>query len=154
MTPLAVPIAAADTHELRQRVLRPHQRIAEMDYPGDHDATTAHFGCHGDGELVAIGSIYREPRPGGDPDGWRIRGMATAEGRRRAGLGKSVLAACVAHARDHGATEVWCNARRGARALYERAGFIIVGDEFELPGIGPHFLMTLRENLGRDAKTR
>jgi predicted GNAT family N-acyltransferase len=143
---IAERIAAADTHMLRHRVLRPHQTIAEMDYPGDHDATTAHFGCDVDGELVAIGSIYREARLDGDPGGWRIRGMATAEGRRGTGLGESVLAACIGHARSHGATEVWCNARRGARAFYERAGFVTVGDEFEPPGIGPHFVMTLREN--------
>jgi predicted GNAT family N-acyltransferase len=39
---------------------------------------------------------------------------------------------------------VWCNARTPARAFYERAGFRTVSDEFELPEIGPHYVMELR----------
>jgi hypothetical protein len=38
---------------------------------------------------------------------------------------------------------VWCNARTPARGFYERAGFAVEGEEFELPEIGPHVLMTL-----------
>ncbi len=36
---------------------------------------------------------------------------------------------------------MWCNARSGARTFYERAGFCVEGEEFEIAGIGPHFLM-------------
>jgi hypothetical protein len=36
---------------------------------------------------------------------------------------------------------VWCNARSPARGFYEREGFTIEGDTFEIAGIGPHFLM-------------
>jgi predicted GNAT family N-acyltransferase len=38
---------------------------------------------------------------------------------------------------------VWCNARTPARSLYERAGFTVASDEFELPEIGPHLVMEL-----------
>ena len=41
---------------------------------------------------------------------------------------------------------VWCNARINAVAFYKKEGFKIIGDEFEIPDIGPHFLMA--KNLG------
>jgi hypothetical protein len=37
---------------------------------------------------------------------------------------------------------VWCNARTPAAGFYGRAGFATEGEEFELPSIGPHFLMS------------
>jgi predicted GNAT family N-acyltransferase len=37
---------------------------------------------------------------------------------------------------------VWCNARTPAVGLYAREGFAIEGEEFELPEIGPHVVMT------------
>ena len=145
VNPIAVPISADATHLLRQQVLRPHQSLAEMEYPGDRDPTSAHFGCFVDDELVSIGSVYREAREGGDGE-WRLRGMATAPQQRSRGLGGAVLASCLAHATANGRVVVWCNARTGARSLYERAGFEADGDEFEPPEIGPHVVMVLREN--------
>jgi predicted GNAT family N-acyltransferase len=53
----------------------------------------------------------------------------------------AVLESLVRHAVDRGASRVWCNARTPARSLYERAGFSVVSEEFELPDIGPHLVM-------------
>ena len=53
--------------------------------------------------------------------------MATRPNARGRGAGTSVLQALVQHAMDHGATRVCCNARTGARTLYERAGFVWEG---------------------------
>jgi len=36
---------------------------------------------------------------------------------------------------------LWCNARTSASGFYTRLGFAVVGEAFELPGIGPHHLM-------------
>ena len=55
-----------------------------------------------------------------------------------------ILAALLAHALDRGATRIWCNARTPALSLYERAGMRAVSAQFELPLIGPHFVMELR----------
>lgn len=75
--------------------------------------------------------------------------MATAAHARGRGAGAAVLDALVRHAAARGATRVWCNARTPARSLYERAGFTVVSDEFELPEIGPHFVMELRIKRAR-----
>jgi hypothetical protein len=38
---------------------------------------------------------------------------------------------------------VWCNARTPAVGFYEKLGFSTIGEEFELPPIGPHYLMEI-----------
>ena len=130
-----VPIA--ETRPLRQAVLRPHQTLEELaghEPPGSY--AVAAFGAEG---VVAVGFVV----PGGGPGSWRIRGMATAPEARGRGAGAAILEALVRHALDHGATRIWCNARVRARALYERGGFRVASDEFELPEIGPHYVMEL-----------
>ena len=90
---------------------------------------------------MGIVSLYREARPGGPADGWRIRGMATEPDVRGAGYGAALVAACVEHAAAAGGGELWCNARMGAVGFYRRMGFDAVSDEFDIPDIGPHMVM-------------
>jgi GNAT superfamily N-acetyltransferase len=109
-----------------------------------------------DGEVVAIASLYLEPRPADTPGGaeragdhdagtaWRLRGMATDPSLRRQGAGARALDACERHAREHGGTLLWCNARTEAVAFYEANGWEILGDEFDIPTVGPHFVMEKR----------
>lgn len=125
---------------LRQRVLRPHQTVAEQVYEGDDAPGAAHFAAYDDaGEVIGIASIT----PEGGPGAWRVRGMATDPSKGRGtGAGGALLLAALDHARAAGATRVWCNARTPARGFYERYGFAIEGEEFELPQIGPHFVMS------------
>jgi GNAT superfamily N-acetyltransferase len=136
-------IAAADTHPLRLAVLRPGLPPEEAAFPGDDDPATAHFGAFVGGRLAGIASLYREPRPGGPSGagGWRIRGMATLPEARGRGLGRALLDACVAHAGAQGGSEVWCNARTVAVEFYAAAGFDVVSEQFDIPGIGPHLVM-------------
>jgi GNAT superfamily N-acetyltransferase len=129
----AIPIA--QTRGLRQSVLRPHQTPDEL---AAHEAADAFaVGVFTDEALVAVGFVA----PEGGPGAWRIRGMATAPEVRGRGAGAAVLDALVGHALDQGATRIWCNARTPARPFYERGGFQVASDEFELPQIGPHYVM-------------
>ena len=128
-----IPIAA--TRPLRHEILRPHQTLAEL---AEHEPADAFaVGVFAGGELISVGFAA----PDGNPGSWRVRGMATAPAARGRGAGTAVLDALVTHARERGATRVWCNARTPALSLYERAGFAVASDEFELPQIGPHFVM-------------
>lgn len=139
------PIPAAATRPLRQTLLRPGAPAEQSVYPGDDDAPTVHFGAHvTGGGLVGVASLYREARPGADhPEApaWRLRGMAVASERQRAGVGAALLAACVAHVEGAGGTELWCNARVPAVGFYERAGFETVSPVFDIAGVGPHVVM-------------
>lgn len=135
-------VKAAEVRPLRRAVLRPHQRPEELVYPDDDGPDTLHTAGYLDGLLVATASVYREPPPGGpDTNGWRLRGMAVLPEYRGKGYGAQLLEACIAHALERGGTQMWCNARSTAAGFYRALGFEAKGEEFDLPGIGAHYLM-------------
>jgi ribosomal protein S18 acetylase RimI-like enzyme len=133
-------VSLEQTRALRQAILRPHETLEQL--AADEPAGAFAVGAFDHSELVAVGLIA----PDGGPGAWRVRGMATAPHARGVGAGTAVLDTLVKHALEHGASRVWCNARTPARSLYERAGFRVISDEFELPRIGPHFVMERRTN--------
>lgn len=118
-------------------MLRPHQALGEL---AEHEMPGAFAVGAFDGErLVAVGFVG----PEGEAGEWRVRGMATVPEARGRGAGTAVLGALLEHAGARGAGRVWCTVRTPALSLYERAGFRVVGDEFEVPEIGPHLMMEL-----------
>ncbi|HEX2042482.1 MAG TPA: GNAT family N-acetyltransferase [Acidimicrobiales bacterium] len=136
------PVGAGDVRPLRHSILRPGRPWEETAFPGDADPDTVHLAAFDGDRLIGIASLYREPRPG-EADGWRLRGMATAVEARGQGAGRALLAACVALVAAQGGGELWCNARTPAVGFYRAAGFSVVSDEFDVPGIGPHVVMSL-----------
>ena len=134
-------VSAEEVRPLRHRVLRPNQAFEETIYPGDDLADTVHLGIFDGKRLVGIASLYREDRAGGPNPGWRLRGMATDSDVRGAGFGASLLVACVERVAMAGGAELWCNARMTAAGFYRPAGFEVVGEEFDVPDIGPHVVM-------------
>lgn len=126
------------TRPLRQAVLRPHLTVEEMVDSEPPDAFAAGAFAQ-DGRLVAVGLVG----PEGEPGQWRVRGMAAAPELRGRGAGTAVLQALLDHARAHGAREVWASVRTPARTLYERAGFYVDSEVYEVEPIGPHVLMRL-----------
>jgi GNAT superfamily N-acetyltransferase len=128
-------ISLAETRPLRHAVLRPHETLESL---ARHEPSNAFAVGVFQGEaLVAVGFVA----PDGEKGAWRVRGMTTSPGARGNGAGSAILETLVGHAVARGASRVWCNARTPARPLYERAGFRVISDEFELPEIGPHFVM-------------
>ncbi len=134
-------ITAAETRPLRHAILRPSQPPDECVYRLDDEPASGHFGAFEDGELIAVASIYRQSDTEGDPLAWRIRGMATREEHRGRGHGGALLAACLRHAGERGGKRVWCNGRSTVLGFYSRFGFVVRGEEFEISGLGPHFVM-------------
>lgn len=138
-------ISAAATRPLRAAILRPGQPPETLRYPGDDADDTTHFGAYSRGELVGIASVYREAMSGADDaDAWRLRGMATAAAVRGRGYGRMILDRCVEHVADRNGSVLWCNARTSAAGFYEASGFATMGGEFDIPGIGGHFVMLRR----------
>ena len=150
------PVEPQLTHALRQRILRPHQPLAEMHYDGDDDAETVHLAAfEGDGEPLGVVSLYRRPMPddGGDGD-WQFRGMAVDAPRQRAGLGRLLMAACFDHARARGGRRLWCNARLTAAGFYQVLGLARRGEIFDPVAIGPHVVMSADLGPGPAPATR
>lgn len=134
-------ITAADTRPIREVVLRPGLPASESIYPGDDAPSTIHLGVFEEGTLLGVATFMLDPCPtsGGESD-WRLRGMATLARARNRGLGGRLLADGIERVRVAGGRLVWCNGRVTARAFYERHDFRAVGEAFESPHSGWHFL--------------
>ena len=135
-------ISASATRPLRAAILRPEQPEHELVYPGDDDAASLHVGAFDSaGNLRGVATLLPQspdddaPADAGD---WRLRGMAVVPEARRGGVGAALLAACEAHAIAHGGQRIWFNARVDALAFYQALGYTVIGDPYDLPGIGLH----------------
>lgn len=144
-------INAEDTYPLRQKVLRPHQSVKECQYQGDHDDMTAHFGAFSKNklvDLVGIVSIYKAQSSQLELfldhpclESWQLRAMAVSHLVRKKGYGLELLTKAEVYATLQGATYVWANSRINAIRFYQKAGYSLLGNEFEISGIGSHYLI-------------
>jgi GNAT superfamily N-acetyltransferase len=127
-------------------VLRPGRAVHDMALPDDDEPSTVTFAAVGDaGAVVGCVRVSSDGPPPGLGDGgapaWRLRGMATRQDLRNAGIGSLVLGRAIDYVADQGGGLLWCNARVPAVGLYRRAGFVEHGDVWEEPEIGPHVVM-------------
>ena len=135
-------IKPVETHDLRQRVLRPAQAIEEMEWSLDRADGSFHLGAEENDRLISIASFLRERcelLPGSHQ--YRLRGMATDQDHRAKGIGTALLRSGLEHLHHLQADLVWCNAREGAFGFYESEGFTSQGRAFLIESIGLHHLM-------------
>ena len=124
---------------LRHAVLRPGLPAASAAFDGDVAPDTRHFGAFDGRTAIACLSFMRRDRDG---EAYQLRGMATAAAVRGAGVGRALLRfADEALAAETGIRGLWCNARVESIGFYERVGWRVVSDVFEVPGVGPHRVM-------------
>ena len=138
-------IKAADTLTLRQQILRPDGDLPGCQFPGDTDSATRHFGAYLDSTLVGIVSVYEQVCPELGKYGYQLRAMAVSESARGKQVGLKLLAVVEEAAFAAGADCIWANARLGALGFYEKAGYQVLGDEFDIEGVGAHILV-FKEN--------
>ncbi len=155
--PITRLIPAEATRILRGAILRPGYPLSASVYDGDDAPDTFHMGLSLGAELVGISSFYSEPMPDAyamqvrledaallEGHHWRLRGMAIDEGYQGKGYGKILLRAGLAHIAQNGGGWLWCNARSCAFDFYKSLDFRAWGEEFNIPDVGPHFVMTYR----------
>jgi ElaA protein len=117
------------TRELRRAVLRPHLSLTD-ELPGDDVPHAIHLAALDGDEVVGTCFIYREPCPWRPGPGWRLRSMATAPARQRAGIGAAVLAGAVDYIAERGGATLWLHARAGAVSFYARHGLLRHGEPY------------------------
>jgi predicted GNAT family N-acyltransferase len=120
--------------DLRHRVFCDEQGVApEADQDG-RDAEALH--------LVAVdhGRVAGTCRLIFDDGLVRLGRMAVEREQRGRGIGAAILETAERAARDAGAARMRLHAQTAARSLYERGGYVTVGDEFIEEDI-PHVTM-------------
>ncbi len=140
---VVVELAAEQTHDLRQRVLRVGTPSTDVAWAGDDLSTTLHLGVvDSDTTVVAISTWLESISPDVDRldgprhHGVQLRGMATDPAVRGQGVGALLLGAGIDRATQAGADHVWANARSAVLGFYATFGFLIVSDEFDSADTG------------------
>lgn len=136
-------ISSKDTLALRNEFLRPGKDISTCILEGDDAPSTRHFGAIDEaGNIVGIVSVYRKNHTAIEAENaYQIRAMATGSTCRGQGVGRSLLAAAEEHAKSEGSSWIWANARSSAIGFYAKSGYSFASSEFNIDGIGPHFLV-------------
>jgi GNAT superfamily N-acetyltransferase len=136
------PITADAARAVRHQILRAGLPRHTAMFPEDDNPRTVHLGAFDGDRLVAVATFFPEACPArpGVP-AYRLRGMATLRVWQGRGLGRALLAAGTRLVEGAGAGALWCHARTTARGFYEKFGFEIEGDEFDVPVSGKHYVM-------------
>jgi len=135
-------VKASETLVLRQAVLRPGFKVEACYFPGDEDKSTHHLGGFINDNLSGVVSIYKRSNEDVTHGvGYQIRAMATCESIRGKGVGLKLLVAAEQMIGHLKADYIWANARSSAIGFYVKAGYKVLGDEFHIDGVGPHFVV-------------
>jgi GNAT superfamily N-acetyltransferase len=130
---------------IRNEVLREGKLPPEgCRFPTDNVEGAFHLGYYQDGELVCIASFH--PQNYGDfgGTGYQLRGMAAIEKYRGRGFGSRLLNFGIVYLKGQRANYLWCNARKKALPFYLNIGFEVISPEFEVPVIGPHYVLYVK----------
>lgn len=131
------------TYPLRKEILRKGMTLSHK-MPGDEDKESLHIGLFFHEELACIGSFMKNKKEEFSGLQYQLRGMATSEKVQGMGFGKLLMKEAERMLYKDGVEVIWCNARTRATGFYVKLGYKIVGEEFEVPEVGPHVVMFKR----------
>jgi GNAT superfamily N-acetyltransferase len=126
---------------LRHAELRAGLPVETANFDGDAAPTTFHFGAFLQGETVGCASFMLNQYEG--LPAYQLRGMATRADLIGRGIGRSLLEFGQQTLLEQTPIRLlWCNARVPAIGFYEKQGWRVVSEVFEVPTAGPHRRMT------------
>ena len=137
-----ISIDAERIRPLRHTELRKGKDFSTTSYLRDHEEETFHMACIVNSKVVTCATFYPEKTDKiSAKNSYRLRGMATDLNFRRKGYARDLMMESFQKLKSCGADILWCNARLVAISFYESLGFKIIGDIFNIEGIGPHYYM-------------
>lgn len=138
-------IKVEDLLAIRNEVLREGRLTPdECRFPGDEKKEAFHLGYYVGDELACVASFHLQTYKDFPGVAYQLRGMATIEKYRSQGLGNQLVNFAIVYMRGQKVNYCWCNARKKAVRFYKSLGFEIISNEFEVPGIGPHYVMYVK----------
>lgn len=135
-------------YSIRNLVLWPHKRLEDCYIDTDHSDDAFHLGAFIDNELVCIASLFKQYNEKFSySNQYRLRAMATLPKSQNMGVAKSLINFACDKLQREGQELLWCDARIIARQFYQKSGFSILGESYEIPIIGTHYLMYKKLSL-------
>ena len=120
-------VSAADTFDLRRRVLRDGTRTTDVNFDGDETAIHLAVSDPASGEIIAISSWFQRNRQHQPINGLQLRGMASHPNYRGQGAAQALLRSGIELGRSLSVDEVWARARDTALNFYLAHGFVTSG---------------------------
>ena len=135
-------IIAQDTYPVRHQVLRSGKPIESCQFQGDELETTHHFGYYLNKQIIGVISLFEIDNDHlAAEKSFQIRGMAVLPSFQKQGIGEALVKEAEKFCTTQKADLIWFNARTSAVGFYQKMGYEILGPEFEIYDVGPHFLM-------------
>lgn len=135
-------IAALETYPVRHPVLRTKRPIETCRFEGDDLETTKHYGLFVKEKLVGVTTLMQSSNDlFENKHQFQMRGMAILSHYQGQGLGAHLIREIEKNMKNHESVVLWFHARLTAVPFYEKMGFEIKGNSFEIPEIGTHFVM-------------
>jgi ribosomal protein S18 acetylase RimI-like enzyme len=135
-------ISSHETLTVRHPVLRKGKPIESCHFDGDDLPTTKHFGLYENDKLEGIISLFKNNNPlFQDKFQAQIRGMAVLENNQGNGFGKALVEYSEKAVMLQNIDLIWFNARENAVGFYQKMGYEIIGNSFDIPDVGIHYVM-------------
>ena len=135
-------IASTETYPVRHIVLRAGKPIESCQFNGDELGSTLHFGYYLNNQIIGVISLFEIDNSHFIAQkSFQIRGMAVLPTFQKQGVGEALVKEAEKFCTTQKADLIWFNARSTAVGFYQKMGYEIVGSEFEIKEVGPHFLM-------------
>lgn len=135
-------ISSSATYPIRHRVLRPGKPLESCYFDGDDLTSTLHWGAFENDTLIGVASVFKTSHPDfPETTQYQLRGMAVLDTWQGKGIGHCLLE-MIEKDLGEAAVGLWFNARSHAVPFYEKMAYIRMGSEFQIPDVGPHYVMT------------
>ncbi|MFT5752474.1 MAG: ribosomal-protein-alanine N-acetyltransferase [Flavobacteriales bacterium] len=134
-------ITAEETWPVRHPVLRKGRPLEDVYMEADEKENTFHIGIFFKETIVGVASFMEDTHPDFEGTQSRLRGMAVLPEFRKRGLAAAMLIRAEKLLRERNRSILWFNARLAALNFYKEMGYKTVGTEFDIPLVGPHYVM-------------
>lgn len=128
---------------VRHPVLRQGKPVDSCKFDEDDLPTTFHLGAFYNDKLVGVVTILKKDKNTFvKKNQFQLRGMAVLQEYQGQGIGAVLVKQSEDRVIEQKGSLIWLNARQVAVNFYERLGYKISSDKFEIPLIGVHYTMT------------
>lgn len=134
-----------ETHAVRHPVLRKGRPIEDCVFVGDHLETTFHLGISIENRLIGVSTFMKNKKalfP--ETSQYQLRGMAVLHEYQGQSFGHILLKHGENLLKNDGINLIWCHARETALNFYIKNDYQPIGEAFDIPKIGWHFVMYKR----------
>lgn len=144
MSDFVVECISADlTRSIRHQVLWQHkQSVDDCVLETDAHQDSFHVAVRYQSKIISVGSFFPQMHQHFSMQyQYRLRAMATLPDFNGKGSGRLLIEYALQILRERNANLLWCDARLTAVGFYQRIGFSLKDEIYEVPMIGPHKLM-------------